>query len=69
MLKKRILFSTKLSTLILSNLGTGTRAETHTVKAATITEEDEKLIALSYELHYRTQDGANLPRNKVIGLD
>lgn len=31
--------------------------------------EAEKLIALGCEFHYRTQDGANLSRKKVISLD
>ena len=32
-------------------------------------EEAEKLIALGYEFHYRTADGVDLFRKKVVGLD
>ena len=32
-------------------------------------EEAEKLMALGYEFHYHTQDGVDLFRKKVIGLD
>jgi len=43
--------------------------ETYTVKVVTTREEAEKLIALGYEFHYRTQDGVDLFRKKVVGLD
>jgi len=42
---------------------------TCTVKAVTTLEEAEKLIALGYEFHCHAQDGANLFRKKVMGLD
>jgi len=41
----------------------------HLVKAATTNEEAKRLMALGYEFHYRTQDGVDLFRKKVIGGD
>lgn len=43
--------------------------ETYMVKAVTSRKEAETLIALGYEFHYRTADGVDLFRKKVIGLD
>jgi len=57
------------STIIYENSEPNQEVETYTVKAVTTREEAEKLIALGYEFHYRTQDGVDLFRKKVIGLD
>jgi len=39
------------------------------VKAVTSREDAERFIALGYEFHYRTPDGVDLFRKKVVGLD
>jgi hypothetical protein len=39
------------------------------VKAVATREEAERLIALGYEFHYRAEDGVDLFRKKVMGLD
>jgi len=57
------------STTIYENSEPNQEVETYTVKAVTTREEAEKLMALGYEFHYRTQDGVDLFRKKVIGLD
>jgi len=57
------------STTIYENSEPNQDVETYTVKAVTNREEAEKLIALGYEFHYRTQDGIDLFRKKVVGLD
>jgi len=57
------------STIIYENSEPNQDVETYTVKAVTTREEAEKLMALGYEFHYRTQDGVDLFRKKVIGLD
>jgi hypothetical protein len=49
--------------------GTSQRARNLQVKAVATSEAAEKLIALGYEFHYRTSDGVDLFRKKVIGLD
>ena len=38
------------------------RARSHILEA-------EKLLTLGYEFHYRTQDGVDLFKKRVIGLD
>lgn len=43
--------------------------ESYMVKVVTSRKEVETLIALGYEFHYRTADGVDLFRRKVIGLD
>lgn len=57
------------STTIYENSEPNQDVETYTVKAITTKEEAERLIALGYESHYRTPDGVDLFRKKVIGLD
>jgi integrase len=57
------------STTIYENSEPNQDVETFMVKAVTSREEAEKLIALGYEFHYRTADGVDLFRKKVIGLD
>ena len=57
------------STTIYENSEPNQDVETYTVKAVTTREEAEKLMALGYEFHYHTQDGVDLFRKKVIGLD
>jgi len=57
------------STTIYENSEPNQDVETYTVKAVTTREEAEKLIALGYEFHYRTPDGVDLFRKKVVGLD
>ena len=57
------------STTIYENSEPNQGIETYTVKAVTTREEAEKLMALGYEFHYRTQEGADLFNKKVIGLD
>ena len=53
----------------LENSAPDQNVETHTVKSVNSKEEATKLIALGYEFHYRTADGVDLLRNKVIGLE
>jgi hypothetical protein len=57
------------STAIYENSEPNQDVETYTVKAVTIREEAEKFMALGYEFHYRTQEGVDLFRKKVIGID
>jgi site-specific recombinase XerD len=57
------------STAIYENSEASEDVESYTVKAVTTREEAEKLIALGYEFHYHTRDGADLFRKKVIGID
>ena len=57
------------STTIYENSEPNQDVETYTVKAVNTREEAEKLIALGYEFHYRTADGVDLFRKRVIGLD
>ncbi|MFP3985195.1 MAG: tyrosine-type recombinase/integrase [Candidatus Bathyarchaeia archaeon] len=57
------------STTIYENSEPNMDIETYTVKAVTSREEAEKLMALGYEFHYHTQDGVDLFRKKVTGLD
>jgi len=57
------------STTIYENSEPNQDVETYTVKAVTTQEEAEKLMTLGYEFHYRTQEGVDLFRKKVIGLD
>jgi hypothetical protein len=59
----------KIKLLTCKNSEPNQDVETYTVKAVTSREEAEKLMALGYEFHYRTQDGVDLFRKKVIGLD
>jgi hypothetical protein len=56
-------------TTIYENSEPNQDVETYAVKAVTTMEEADKLIALSYEFHYRTIDGVDLFRKKVIWLD
>ena len=58
-----------ISTTIYENSEPNQDVETYTVKAVTSREEAERLIALGYEFHYRTADGVDLFRKKVVGLD
>jgi len=57
------------STTIYENSEPNQNVETYTVKAVTTREEAEKLMALGYEFNYHTQDGVDLFRKRVIGLD
>lgn len=57
------------STTMYENSKPNQDAETYMVKAVTSRKEAETLIALGYEFHYRTADGVDLFRKKVIGLD
>jgi len=57
------------STTIYENSEPNQDVEAYTVKAVTSREEAEKLMALGYEFHYHKQDGVDLFRKKVMGLD
>jgi hypothetical protein len=57
------------STTIYGNSEPNQDVETYTVKAVFTREEAEKLIALGYKFHYRTAEGVDLFRKKVIRLD
>jgi integrase len=57
------------STTIYENSEPNQNVETYITKAITTGEEAEKLIALGYEFHYHAQDGVDIFRKKVVGLD
>jgi hypothetical protein len=67
--QKKMAHRSITSTTVYENSESSQDVETYTVKAVTTREEAEKLMALGYEFHYRTQEGVDLFRKKVIGLD
>jgi hypothetical protein len=57
------------NTAVYENSMPNQDVETYMARAVTSKKEAETLIALGYEFHYRTTDGVDLFRKKVIGLD